>query len=34
MSERLREFIITGTFVAIIAVSAIFGAWLLLATMN
>jgi len=34
MSDRLFEFVITGTFVAIIAAGSIFGAWALLATMS
>jgi hypothetical protein len=34
MSERLYEFIVTGTCVALIAAGAIFGTWALLVTMG
>mgnify|MGYP001188348733 CR=1 FL=1 len=34
MSERLHEFIVTGTCVAMIMVGSIFGAWALLQTMS
>ena len=34
MSERLYEFIVTGTCVAIIVAGAIFGTWALMVTMS
>ena len=34
MSDRLYEFIITGTCVAVIVAGAIFGTWALLVTMS
>ena len=34
MSERLREFVITGIFVSIIMIGSIFGAWVLMVAMS
>tara|TARA_B110001454_G_scaffold191115_1_gene190617 strand:+ start:595 stop:702 length:108 start_codon:yes stop_codon:yes gene_type:complete len=34
MSDRLFEFVVTGIFVAVIAIGSILGAWALLATMS
>ena len=34
MSDRLYEFIVTGTCVAVIVAGAIFGTWALLVTMS
>ena len=33
MTERLREFVVTGIFVAVIMVAAIIGTWALLVTL-
>ena len=34
MSERLREFVVTGVCVAVIAAGVIFGTWALMVTMS
>ena len=34
MSDRLYEFVVTGTFVAVIAIGSVLGAWALLVTMS